>query len=170
LIGSPRNVLDIATGTGIWANEFAKANPSSTVIGSDLSMIQSVDRPTNCTFVQEDAEDPWIHQVKYDYIHLRYVYTCFDHPRTVVQSALNNLAPGGWIEFQDSGTELMSDGRDLEGTALQSLMTLVNTGAAALGRDFSASKHYKEWLIEAGCEYHLSSICQREYRFPKEKR
>lgn len=37
---SPKNVLDIATGTGIWAIQFAKDHPEANVIGTDLSMIQ----------------------------------------------------------------------------------------------------------------------------------
>jgi len=38
--GSPGRVLDVGTGTGIWAIDFADAHPSSTVIGVDLSPIQ----------------------------------------------------------------------------------------------------------------------------------
>lgn len=39
-IKSPSRVLDLATGTGIWAIEFAQENTGSTVIGTDLSPIQ----------------------------------------------------------------------------------------------------------------------------------
>jgi methylase of polypeptide subunit release factors len=34
------NVLDFATGTGIWAIEFADEYPGANVIGTDLSPIQ----------------------------------------------------------------------------------------------------------------------------------
>lgn len=33
---SPSYVLDIGTGTGVWANDFAERNPTSGVIGTDL--------------------------------------------------------------------------------------------------------------------------------------
>lgn len=33
---SPSFVLDVGTGTGAWANEFADRNPTSEVIGTDL--------------------------------------------------------------------------------------------------------------------------------------
>jgi methylase of polypeptide subunit release factors len=36
----PRRVLDIGTGTGIWALEFAKLYPLSTIVGTDLSTIR----------------------------------------------------------------------------------------------------------------------------------
>ncbi|KAI9729373.1 MAG: hypothetical protein M1834_006897 [Cirrosporium novae-zelandiae] len=35
-----QNVLDVATGTGIWAMEFADKFPSAQVIGTDLSPMQ----------------------------------------------------------------------------------------------------------------------------------
>jgi len=34
------NVLDLATGTGRWAVEFADQYPSAVVVGTDLSPIQ----------------------------------------------------------------------------------------------------------------------------------
>ena len=36
----PRRVLDVGTGTGIWAIDFADEFPSASVIGTDLSPIQ----------------------------------------------------------------------------------------------------------------------------------
>ena len=38
--GDVQNVLDIGTGTGIWAMDFADEHPSARVIGTDLSPIQ----------------------------------------------------------------------------------------------------------------------------------
>lgn len=38
-IVSPSRILDIATGTGIWAIEYATENPDATIIGTDLSLI-----------------------------------------------------------------------------------------------------------------------------------
>ena len=37
---NPQNVLDIGTGTGIWAIDFADEYPSAKVVGTDLSPIQ----------------------------------------------------------------------------------------------------------------------------------
>ena len=36
----PKNMLDIGTGTGIWAMEMADRYPDATVIGTDLSPVQ----------------------------------------------------------------------------------------------------------------------------------
>ncbi|KAI1866245.1 uncharacterized protein JN550_007633 [Neoarthrinium moseri] len=151
-ITSPRYVLDIATGTGIWASEFAEQHPQSTVIGSDLTLIQPTPGLPNLNFVQEDAEEEWLYSYKFDYIHLRYVYTCFDDPRRVIKSAFENLNPGGWIEFQDGSPELRSakGPRVLDHNPLKQLLDLAIEGSARLGRDILVSKHYKRWLEEAG--------------------
>lgn len=64
---------DIGTGTGIWAIEFSEAFPNAHVIGTDLSRIQPdvEDSLPNCHFVRDDAEDEWIFDHAFDYIHLR---------------------------------------------------------------------------------------------------
>lgn len=37
---SPQHILDLGTGTGIWAIEIADKFPSASVIGTDLSPVQ----------------------------------------------------------------------------------------------------------------------------------
>ncbi|KAN0101519.1 S-adenosyl-L-methionine-dependent methyltransferase [Hyaloscypha variabilis] len=86
LPGGLHNVLDIATGTGIWAMEFADQFPSAKVIGTDLSPIQPEFVPPNCFFEVNDAEDPWI---------------CFKSHLEVIESAFSFLRPGGYLELQD---------------------------------------------------------------------
>jgi methylase of polypeptide subunit release factors len=43
----PHRVLDIGTGTGIWAIDMADQYPMAEVIGTELSLIQSNWVPTN---------------------------------------------------------------------------------------------------------------------------
>lgn len=144
----PTRVLDVATGTGIWAIQFAEQNPQAAVVGSDISMIQPEHTPPNCEFVQEDSEEPWVHpKDHFDYIHLRLVCGCFDHPRTVIQYAYESLAPGGWIEFHDTTARVLG----ADGTTIQKTWELGIKGAAAMGRDIIRSPYYAQWLREAGC-------------------
>ncbi|KAK7958544.1 hypothetical protein PG988_013392 [Apiospora saccharicola] len=91
-VENPKYVLDVATGTGIWALDYATENPDCQVIGTDLSLIQPdmEDTVPNCRFIREDSEDPWTYDHKFDYVHLRYVVTCFKDHRTIMRHAFKN--------------------------------------------------------------------------------
>ncbi|ORY63892.1 S-adenosyl-L-methionine-dependent methyltransferase [Pseudomassariella vexata] len=152
-VKSPLNVLDIATGTGIWAFQFADDHPDSRVIGTDLSMIQpsAVRMLPNCTFVREDSEEHWIFDHKFDYIHMRAVCSCFNDPLTVIQHSFDNLNAGGWVEIQDVCMELHGVDKTIEDTELQRFCRLGRQGFQLLGRDVvDRVFRYKKWLIDAG--------------------
>jgi SAM-dependent methyltransferase len=68
-----QRVVDLGTGTGKWAIEFADSHPSAQVIGTDLSPIQPSFIPPNCSFIVENVEDDWIFREPFDYIHSRLV-------------------------------------------------------------------------------------------------
>ncbi|KAK7419451.1 hypothetical protein QQZ08_010869 [Neonectria magnoliae] len=67
------NILDIGTGSGIWAIQFGDEYPSATVVGNDLSPIQPDWVPPNVKFVVDDVEMDWVEPIQYDYIHCRYM-------------------------------------------------------------------------------------------------
>lgn len=142
-------MLDLATGTGIWAVEFAQQNPASTVIGSDLSLIQPLELP-NCSFVREDMEEPWVHEPgSLDYIHGRWIYSCLTSPETVFQSAFEALVPGGWIELQDGDPFIQGE----DSSSMKRAMDLFIAGATTIGRDFRVTRRYKGLLEAAGCRF-----------------
>ncbi|KAL8295677.1 hypothetical protein RB600_001241 [Gaeumannomyces tritici] len=58
---SPRNILDVGAGTGIWAIEVADQLPSSIILGIDLSPIQPEYVPPNVRFMVDDVESEWLH-------------------------------------------------------------------------------------------------------------
>lgn len=47
---NPQRVLDLGTGTGIWAIDFADQYPSAAVVATDLSPIQPPNVPPNLEF------------------------------------------------------------------------------------------------------------------------
>ncbi|KAH8674149.1 S-adenosyl-L-methionine-dependent methyltransferase [Xylariales sp. PMI_506] len=153
----PSYVLDVATGTGLWALEFAEKYPTSFVIGTDLSKIQPNSAVLNCVFQRDDAEDEWVFRdplsatpILFDYVHLRMVCTCFDDTRVVMRHAFNNMRPGGWIEFQDATFDITSADPDFQGSALDRWCKGCVLGAANTGRDILVPTRYKTWLEEIG--------------------
>lgn len=89
------------------------------MIGTDLSAIQPAAEITgvkNCEFIKEDSEQEWIYPYKFDYVHARFVFSCFDDPQKVIGEAFKNMKPGAWIEFQDSTIRFHSLDNNLHGS------------------------------------------------------
>ncbi|KAI0168794.1 S-adenosyl-L-methionine-dependent methyltransferase [Pestalotiopsis sp. NC0098] len=149
-IQSPKYVMDIATGTGIWAMEFAQQYPDSKVIGVDLSKIQPKNAPPNVEFIKDDSEEPWVFPYKFDFVHARAVFTCFNDQKAVMRNAFENLNEGGWIEYLDGSFIVGCLDGTIEGTALKRWGELLVEGGLALGRDLEVTKHFKQWLEETG--------------------
>ncbi|GKT53614.1 methyltransferase domain-containing protein [Colletotrichum tofieldiae] len=102
-------ILDVGTGTGIWAVEMGDLFPNAEIIGNDLSAIQPGWVPPNVKFEIDDVESPWFEDMKYDFIFSRYMAgSLSDWPKYVgnVYKGLNN---GGWAEFQDYSLLFDSD-------------------------------------------------------------
>ncbi|CZT48806.1 related to methyltransferase [Rhynchosporium secalis] len=149
-IQSPNRVLDLATGTGIWAIEFAQENTESTVVGTDLSPIQPLYVPPNCQFEVDDAENDWNFSEPFDYIHARAVVTCFKDNRAMVKKIFDNLKPGGYFEFQDPCLPMLSDDKSLEGTALDEWNNHLVESMSRMGRNLKDSQNWGQYMKDAG--------------------
>ena len=169
-IDKPRRVLDIATGTGIWAMEFGKSSPyiliftithrttaeqhpDARVTGTDLSPIQPNYVPVNCQFEIADAEDEWNFSRPFDYIHGRALLTCFADPRSIIQKAFDSLAPGGYLELQDGlfPFEFMDPQPPMD-HPLREFLDQVAARGKKIGRPWDNVQHYKRWMQEIGFE------------------
>jgi len=151
-LSNPRNALDIGTGTGIWAIDFADQYPNCEVIGIDLSPGQPENVPRNLRFVVDDAEEMWVYSTKFDYIHCRLMAGCFADVPRVIQQAYDNLEPGGYLEFQDYGLPLRCADGTLEGTSLEYWGIIMCEAARKIGRPMGtdASANYRTWMEQVG--------------------
>ncbi|KAK1655863.1 methyltransferase domain-containing protein [Colletotrichum phormii] len=128
-------ILDVGTGTGIWAIEMGDLFPNAEILGNDLSAIQPPWVPPNVKFEIDDVESEWIGEDKYDFIFSRYMAGALADWPTYVRRVYENLNPGGWAEFQDWDYMLYSDDGTTEGTELLRWMGYFMEACEVLGRD-----------------------------------
>jgi SAM-dependent methyltransferase len=119
-------VLDIGTGTGIWAIDFADEHPETKVLGVDLSPSQPSFTPPNLAFQIDDLEESWTFSEKFDFIYSRMMIgSVADFPR-LYRQCFDNLSNGGWIETLDiSFPILLNDGEFPENSAFKKWYALL---------------------------------------------
>ncbi|HEX8728457.1 MAG TPA: class I SAM-dependent methyltransferase [Ktedonobacterales bacterium] len=103
----PREILDVACGTGRWAAEMAQLFPQSNVVGLDLKQppVESgatMQRPDNFTFVQGNMlEGLPFPDASFDFVHQRLVIVALPTEQWApqVRELLRVTRPGGWVEL-----------------------------------------------------------------------
>ncbi|KAI5793341.1 S-adenosyl-L-methionine-dependent methyltransferase [Pyronema domesticum] len=107
---NPHRILDVGTGTGIWAIDMADKFPEAEVIGTDLSPIQSGWVPANCRFEVDDATLDWTYTDNhFDFIHGRSVGQGFDDWGKLLSEMKCCTVPGGWVEICECGIRANCD-------------------------------------------------------------
>ncbi|KAL2220618.1 S-adenosyl-L-methionine-dependent methyltransferase, partial [Thermoascus aurantiacus ATCC 26904] len=157
-------ILDIGTGTGVWAMQMGDGYPKAElIVGNDLSPIQPQWVPPNVKFVVDDVEQDWAESQPYDYIHCRYMTGSIrDWPR-LVRQCYNNLKPGGWLEFQEFDPNLYSDDDTLKpNNNVTYMLKLLSEACDKVGRTLNPAPSFKRWVEEAG----FKNIEQKIFKSP----
>ncbi|KAL2014012.1 hypothetical protein VTN00DRAFT_1537 [Thermoascus crustaceus] len=148
---SPQRVIDLGTGTGIWAIEFADEFPAAEVIGNDLSPIQPTQVPPNLRFIVDDFEDEWLYEnQKFDFIHARFL-TCSvrDYGR-LLEQCYKHAAPGGWVEFQDWDARVYSEDGTIKNTSIEQYYDTIIHAFEKAGYVACPGPRLEEWFRKAG--------------------
>ncbi|WYZ35903.1 hypothetical protein EsH8_X_000550 [Colletotrichum jinshuiense] len=160
---SAKRVLDIGTGTGIWALDYADAHPEASVIGVDLSPIQPGYVPPNCIFEIDDLEKQWTWTEPFDFIFARCMNGSFADWEGILTQAYDHLEPGGYLEIQDSlWPPVCDDGTFKEDTAFYKWSHLIVEACNKIGRPIDKTNQLPRMMETAGFE----DIQTTRIRFP----
>lgn len=99
---TPQQILDIGSGSGIYCIELASILPESQVHGIDISPIQPLLVPENCTFYQADVmEGLWFRDETFDFIHSRDIHSAILGGKWAeyLREIYRLLKPGGWVQL-----------------------------------------------------------------------
>lgn len=161
---SPKRILDVGTGTGIWAMDMADKFPNAEVIGTDLSPIQPEWVPPNVRFEIDDAESEWTYgENHFDYIHIRCLFGAISDWPTLIEQAYKHLAPGGWIEISEAKLPYdCDDGTLPENSYLNRWAQYAIDAGEEIGKPFDITDKIGRWLEESGFE----NITEKYYKTP----
>ncbi|KAK2759250.1 methyltransferase domain-containing protein [Colletotrichum kahawae] len=156
-------ILDIGTGTGIWAIEASDLFPNAEVIGNDLSAIQPDWVPPNVKFEVDDVESEWVHKEKFDFIFCRYMAASISDWPKLMSRIYENTNPGGWVEFQDYDLLYRSDDGSLTDDHHTSKWTKdFLDGFKSIGREPCPGPKLEGWAEEAG----FTNIKHQTFKLP----
>ncbi|KAJ9150145.1 S-adenosyl-L-methionine-dependent methyltransferase [Coniochaeta hoffmannii] len=148
---NPQKIIDLGTGTGIWAVDVADRYPSAAVVGVDLSPIQPTWVPQNLKFFVDDIEDGWVNGDGWDLVHLRCITPWLKDKDTLFGRAYENLKPGGWVEIQEFDARAnCDDGTLADDAALKRFFDTAEQAVKTFGMDFRAGEKLREPLEKAG--------------------
>jgi ubiquinone/menaquinone biosynthesis C-methylase UbiE len=106
---NPQKILDIGTGTGIWAINVADEYPSAKVIATDITPSQPNFVPPNVEFQIDDAMMDWTFEPEsFDFIHIRYLQGTIDDWDKFYSQVYKFLKPGGWFQHMEPDLQMYS--------------------------------------------------------------
>ncbi|KAM0377407.1 hypothetical protein ACHAPZ_001088 [Fusarium culmorum] len=148
----PKAMLDIGTGTGIWAIDFADEYPEAEVIGTDLSPIQPSWVPPNVKFELEDATNTWSWPDNdFDFIHIRYLIGAIADWGALFKEAFRCCKSGSYFESVEVNPLFKSDDESIDNIApIQTWNKICRESEKAFGRSLCEVENDTQLLGEAG--------------------
>ncbi|KAK0508910.1 hypothetical protein JMJ35_008281 [Cladonia borealis] len=161
---NPKRVIDIGTGIGVWASDFADLYPEAEVIGTDLSPTQRVPQPPNLKWETDDACSEWVYPPDYfDYVHVRLLYASIADWSAFYKECYDHLAPGGYLEHAEISPVLKSDDGSIDmDEAYHHQGRLAIEASERFGKQINIQPHLKDMILQAGFE----DVKEFTYKWP----
>ncbi|RKL48332.1 hypothetical protein BFJ70_g2690 [Fusarium oxysporum] len=161
-----KNAIDIGTGTGIWAIDFADSFPDAQIIGTDVSPIQPGWIPPNLRFDIEDCTQEWTFAPNsQDYIHFRWLVGSIVDWDQLFKEAYRCLKPGGYIESHEALSRMdCDDGTITEKSAMHQWGKFFVEGGKKIGRSFTIVEDgvQRSAMEKAG----FVNLVERDFKVP----
>ncbi|KUJ08759.1 S-adenosyl-L-methionine-dependent methyltransferase [Mollisia scopiformis] len=161
---NPQRILDVGTGTGIWAIDMADQHKSAQVVGTDLSPVQPAFVPPNCKFEIDDASVLWTFTPgSMDFVFFRFMLGSFSDWTEVYREAFKTIKPGGWIEHHEVAPDPKSeDGTVTPGSPFHRWGDLIFEAGDKLGKTYRTAYNTEAWIEEAG----FINVVEKKYKMP----
>ncbi|PVH70692.1 S-adenosyl-L-methionine-dependent methyltransferase, partial [Cadophora sp. DSE1049] len=162
-IRNPQSILDLGTGTGIWAIDVADEYPSAKVLGTDLSPIQPIWIPPNLKFTVDDFNHPPpgrdTIEGTWDFIHARELMGGVRYWPKLIEDSFQALEAGGWLELAEWNFHFL--GEDVPPILNRWAETMIKAGEKN-GMTFDMCGGLERWMKERG----FVNVIKTTYQVP----
>ncbi|KAI5812273.1 S-adenosyl-L-methionine-dependent methyltransferase [Pyronema omphalodes] len=153
-LSEPHRILDVGTGTGIWAIDMADTYPMAEIIGIDLNPTQPIWVPPNCRFELDDAMEEWTYKDDFfDFIHSRNISSGVSNWEHLISEMFRCTVPGGYVELCEADMSMhCDDGTMKDDNPLKICADTVRTALVKMGRICPDLKMLETLFRKAGFE------------------
>ncbi|KAI1824983.1 S-adenosyl-L-methionine-dependent methyltransferase [Xylaria intraflava] len=160
-----KQIVDLGTGTGLWALEMAARYPQAEILGIDISRIQKTTAiPPNVKFAINNVEHPWPTPAdSIDFLHIRGLSGGVRDWPAVFKQAYEKLKPGGLFEWTEIAIQVFDfNGKFRDDVICPKFLSVWRDLSKRYDVDFNPWTNAPVWLVEAGFE----NIVQRNEILP----